>query len=71
MRDVDESGHELMTIDELSAALRLSRKTLLNWRPQGIGPRGFKVGKAVRYRRTEVARWLAEQEAADSQVSMR
>lgn len=53
---------ELMTLDEVAAELRVSRKTLLNWRPLGLGPRGFRVGKAVRYRRAEVARWLDEQE---------
>ena len=53
---------ELMTIDEVASELKISRKTLLNWRATGTGPRGFRVGKAIRYRRENVAHWLAEQE---------
>lgn len=53
---------ELMTIDEVASELKISRKTLLNWRAVGVGPPGFRVGKAVRYRRENFARWLAEQE---------
>lgn len=59
-----DSPSDLMTVDEVAAELRVSRKTLLNWRPLAIGPRGFRVGKGVRYRRSEVARWLAEQESS-------
>lgn len=58
-----ESEHELMTPDEVAAMLKVGRKTLLNWRARGVGPRGFRVVKAVRYPRGEVVRWLAEQQA--------
>ena len=59
-----ESEHELMTLDEVASMLKVSRKTILNWRARGdVGPRGFRVGKAVRYRRSEVVRYLAAQEA--------
>lgn len=58
-----DTRHELMTLDEVAATLRINRKTLLNWRPLGVGPRGFRVGKAVRYRRSEVDQWLAAQES--------
>lgn len=59
---MNTSTEPLMTVDEVAALLRVGRKTLLNWRPLGIGPCGFRVGGAVRYRRVEVDRWLAEQE---------
>ncbi len=62
-----ESEHELMTLDEVAAMLKVSRKTLLNWRARGVGPRGFRVVKAVRYRRGEVVRYLAAQEADEPQ----
>lgn len=57
----------LMTVDEVAAILRVGRKTLLNWRPLGIGPRGFRVGGSVRYERADVMRWLAEQRDAEPQ----
>jgi excisionase family DNA binding protein len=62
MRDV---GLELLTIDEVAAHLRVSRKTLYNWRAIGTGPHGFRVGRTVRYRRESVERWLREQEEND------
>jgi excisionase family DNA binding protein len=58
-------GLELLTIDEVAARLRVSRKTLYNWRAIGTGPNGFRVGRTVRYRRESVERWLREQEESD------
>jgi len=60
-----ESESDLMTLDEVAALLKVSRKTVLNWRARGIGPPGFRVVKAVRFRRSEVARYLAAQEAGE------
>lgn len=39
--------------------------TLEQWRHRGIGPRGFRLGRHVRYRRSEVERWLRECEDAE------
>jgi excisionase family DNA binding protein len=58
-------GLELLTIDEVAARLRVSRKTLYNWRAIRTGPDGFRVGRTVRYRRESVERWLREQEEID------
>lgn len=38
-------------------------RTLDYWRYVGKGPRFFKAGKYVRYRRSAVEEWIAEQEA--------
>jgi len=64
-----ESESDLMTLDEVAALLKVSRKTILNWRARGIGPQGFRVVKAVRYRRSEVARYLAAQEAGEPRAA--
>lgn len=34
------------------------------WRHNGTGPASFVIGKKVLYRRSEIDRWLAEQEQA-------
>jgi len=61
-----EVERRLMTRAEVAQLLRIPEQTLRNWRARGIdGPRGFKVGKAVRYRREEVDRWVAQQEASE------
>jgi predicted DNA-binding transcriptional regulator AlpA len=56
--------NELLTENELSAELKVSRRTLQRWRLEGRGPRWIRVGKAPRYRWADVQRWL-EEHAAD------
>lgn len=58
-----EIERRLMTRAEVAHLLGVEEKTLANWRSRSYGPRGFRVGKAVRYRADEVDRWLAAQEA--------
>lgn len=48
----------LLTIEELSQYLQVPVKTLYDWRHRGLGPRGLRVGRYVRYRQTDVDAWL-------------
>jgi predicted DNA-binding transcriptional regulator AlpA len=52
----------LMTVDEVAAETTLATETLYSWRSLNKGPRSFKLGARVVYRRSEVAAWLAAQE---------
>jgi excisionase family DNA binding protein len=63
---VDE---RLMTIAELSTMLGVPIDTLYGWRHRGEGPKGYRVGRHVRYRRSSVEAWLDEQ--ADRRRSAR
>jgi excisionase family DNA binding protein len=47
---------------QVAEHMQVSLETLRHWRYRGTGPKYAKVGKHVRYRRTEVDRWLAQQE---------
>lgn len=47
--------------EELSDFLRVPVKTLYQWRHRGIGPKGTKVGRHIRYRWKEVEAWLDSQ----------
>jgi excisionase family DNA binding protein len=40
--------------------------TLYQWRHRGIGPKGTKVGRHIRYRWQEVERWLDSQTDQDA-----
>jgi excisionase family DNA binding protein len=51
----------LGSIAEVAEYLGYSVQTLYNWRNKGIGPRGIRVGGRVRYRWSDVERWLDEQ----------
>jgi len=56
---------ELLTTTEVATLTRAPIGTVRHWRHHGIGPRSFRVGKRVVYRRTDVETWLAEQERRD------
>lgn len=61
----------LLTLEGVAERLGVATQTLRNWRMQGRGPTGFKVGRRVMYRREAVEAWLAEQEAATASNSSR
>ena len=51
---------QLMTIEEVAEVLRMPVATLRYWRVLGTGPRGFIVGRRLRYWRQDVLDWLDE-----------
>jgi excisionase family DNA binding protein len=53
---------EYLTIGEAAAYLQRPVQTLYRWRVQGYGPPAAKVGRALLYRRSEIDRWMREQE---------
>nr|WP_286949091.1 helix-turn-helix domain-containing protein [Pseudomonas sp. UBA6718] len=53
---------DLMTPEQVAAALLLSIRTLAAWRSSGRNPLAYlKVGGRVRYRRSDVDAWLESQ----------
>ena len=55
----------LMTIDDVAELLRMPVASLRYWRVLGTGPRGFIIGRRLRYVRADVYRWLVEQRDTD------
>lgn len=55
-----------MTTEEVSDMLRLPLNTLYAWHHRGKGPRAFRAGKYVRYRRADVLAWIDEQMVLDA-----
>jgi len=51
----------LLTTTEVCDLLKISPQTLYSWRDRGLGPRAIKVGRHLRFRETDVERWLNEQ----------
>ena len=51
----------LLSPEGLASWLGVPLPTVYAWRTKSYGPRGFKVGRHVRYRATEVERWLDTQ----------
>jgi excisionase family DNA binding protein len=56
-----------MTLSELAAFLSVSNQALYDLRSKGRGPRGFRVGRQIRFRMSEVEAWIAGMEAADGE----
>jgi predicted DNA-binding transcriptional regulator AlpA len=54
---------ELLGIPEASELLGLPEATLRWYRASGTGPRSFKVGRRVRYWRSDCLDWLASQQS--------
>ena len=48
----------LLTGREAAALLRLSERTLERHRTAGTGPRFCALGRAIRYRRRDLADWI-------------
>ena len=55
----------LMSVQDLAHYLDVAVKTIYAWRYHGHGPRGFRVGRHVRFRWRDVQVWLSEQMAAE------
>jgi excisionase family DNA binding protein len=51
---------EFLTVDDLARLLRVPKATIYRWRTTGDGPRGYTIGRHVRFRRAEVEAWLEE-----------
>ena len=51
----------LLTPNDLAIYFDLPLSTIYGWRSKGTGPRGFRVGKFVRYRLEDVEAWEQEQ----------
>ena len=60
-RTARNPGDEMLTLQEACAYLRIPEGTLRYWRHLGSGPRSFKIGRHVRYLRTDLVLWLTEQ----------
>ena len=52
---------ELLTISEAAELLRAPVATLRYWRHLGIGPRSFRLGRRVLYRRDDLRTWVDAQ----------
>lgn len=52
---------ELLTTEEVGALLKIPIATIRWWRHVGKGPKGFTVGRHVRYRSADVQAWIDRQ----------
>ena len=53
---------DILDTGQVSGLTGLPVGTLRYWRHANLGPASFSLGRRVVYRRSEVERWIAEQE---------
>ena len=51
--------HEIMTIEEVAAYLRVPEKTVYDWAQKGIIP-GGKIGTTWRFKSADIQKWINE-----------
>jgi predicted DNA-binding transcriptional regulator AlpA len=49
-------------VDDVAAFLGVPKKTIYSWRTIGQGPKGFRVGKHLRWHPRTVLEWSMRQE---------
>ncbi len=60
----------VLTTSQLAAHLGVSPQAIHDLRHLGRGPRGFRVGRELRYRVSAVEAWLAALEATDTTATI-
>ena len=60
-----QPGDEMLTLQEACRVLPVPEGTQRYWRHLACGLRSFKVGRHVRYWRTDLVLWLTEQTNRD------
>lgn len=53
-------GDRLLSVEELADYLEVPVKTIYTWRHHNTGPRGFRVGKHLRFRWRDVQAWVIQ-----------
>lgn len=59
-----EPLRRLVTPEELAEMCQVALDTVYKWRMRGEGPKGFRIGKFLRYEPEAVETWLRDQAAA-------
>lgn len=60
--DNNQDTDEVMTTVEAAKFLKCSRQQLELWRMKGQGPSYSRIGRMIRYRRSVLLRYLADQD---------
>lgn len=59
-----EALAKLLTIEEVADLLGVPMKTIYAWRQRGLGPRGIRVGRYLKFRPIDVAQWIDDKAKA-------
>lgn len=63
------AADEWLSIEDIAAELGVPVRSVYAWRSQGIAPKGYKIGKHIRVKRTDLQAWL-ERRADEPRVGV-
>jgi len=66
-----EATQQLMTPEEVSDLLQVPVATLYGWRYKGLGPPAVRVGRHLRYRRSDIEVWFDKRGEAEQREAGR
>lgn len=56
----DRGGDEVLDLSQVARAIGTAESTLRYWRHLGTGPTSFKIGRRIRYMRSDVEAFIDE-----------
>jgi excisionase family DNA binding protein len=65
-RKSTRDSERLLSVEELADYLEVPVKTIYTWRHRNTGPKGFRVGKHLRFRWRDVQSWVAQRIADEN-----
>lgn len=65
-----EHSERLLTVPELAEYLAVPTSTIYQWRYLRKGPPGFRIGRHVRYRRSDVDEWIQRHVEASNPTTL-
>jgi excisionase family DNA binding protein len=54
-------GNDLKTPREVAEKLNIQTRTLQDWRSNARGPKFVRVGRHIRYRKSDIEAWIEQQ----------
>lgn len=61
-----EPARPLATPEQVAEFLGVPIRTIYSWRRNHTGPPGFRVGRHIRYRWSDVEGWITAQQSANA-----
>ena len=66
MTDAVNDPNQLLTEKETASLICYTQRALQNWRLRGGGPEYVKIGRSVRYQRSDVMKFIEERKRKHS-----
>ena len=63
---IDSNPDQLMTEKDVASLICITPRALQNWRLRGGGPEYIKIGRSVRYQRSDVMQFIDERKKRHS-----